>query len=101
MTRFGSIEPCRSWRIFNPWMVRTCVVHHLVLNDLYARAMRGVHEFAQLLMRTEVFLDGVEILRIVAMKSGTRFFFLQLDLIQTIVVVVPGRQPDRRHAEFF
>ena len=35
------------------------------------------------------------------MKSGARFLFLQLDLVESIVIVVPGRQPDRGDAEFF
>ena len=33
------------------------------------------------------------------MKTGARFSFLQLDLVQAIVIVVPGCEPDRGDAE--
>src|SRR6185503_18133250 len=88
-------------RIFNPRMVWTSVVHYLVLNDLYARLMRGLHQFTKLCMRSEVFVDRVKILWVVAVKSGARFVFLQLDLVESIVIVVPGRQPDSRDTKLF
>src|SRR5215217_848077 len=90
----GPIEPGGRRRILDPRMVRTGVVHYLVLNDLYAGAVRGIDEFAQLRDGAEVFLDRVEVLRVVAMKSGARFVFLEFYLVEPIVVVVPGRQPD-------
>ena len=77
------------------------MVHHLVLDDFDARAMSGLDQFAHLRMCSEVFIDGVEVLRVVAVKSGAGFVFLQLDLVESIVVVVPGRQPDGRDAELF
>src|SRR5215212_3328376 len=99
MLRLRAVEPCRGGRIINPRMVRTSVVHYLVLNDLHAQAMRRINQLAKLRLRAEVLLDNVKILRVVTVKSGARFVFLQLDLIETIVVVVPRRQPDRRDAE--
>src|SRR4051812_27372348 len=101
MAGFGAVEPGWRWRIVNPWMIRTGVVHHLVLDDLYSIAVRGVDEFTQLCKRAEVFFNGVEVLRVVAVKAGTRFVFLQFDLIESIVVVIPRRQPDRRNTKIF
>src|SRR5215213_6490136 len=80
-------------------MVRTSVVDYLVLDDLHAEAMRRINQLAKLRMRAEVLLDNVRVLRVVTVKPGARVVFLQLDLIETIVVVVPRRQPDRRDAE--
>src|SRR6185369_3651374 len=101
MTVFGAVEPGWRGRIVNPRMIRTSVIHHLVLDDLYPVAMRGVDELTQLCERPEVFFNGVEVLRVVAVKARARFVFLQFDLIESIVVVVPRRQPDRRHAKVF
>src|ERR1044072_2402420 len=99
MVRLGTVEPIpRRW-IGDPRMIWTSVIHHLVLNDLDARPMRGVDQLTQLRVRAEVFLDGVKVLRVVAMKAGARFVFLQLDLVEVIVVVVPRREPDRGDAE--
>ena len=99
MLRPGAVEPGgRGW-IIDPGMVRAGVIHHLVLNDLDAGAMRSLNQLAQLRVRAEVFLDAVKVLRVVAMKSGARFVFLQLDLVEAIVVVVPRREPDSGDAE--
>src|ERR1051325_4328656 len=97
--RFGAVEPRRRGRIVNPRMIWTSVVHHFVLDDLDSVAMRGVDQLAQLRKRAEVFFDAIKILRIVAVKAGARLVFLQLDLVEPIVVVVPRRQPDRSDAE--
>ena len=101
VARFGTVEPRGRRRIFDPWMIWTSVVHHLVLNDLYAGAVRGINQFAQLCVCSEVFFDAVEILWVVAVKSRARFVFLQLDLVESIVIVVPGREPDRRNTKLF
>ena len=61
--------------------------------------MRGLDEFTQLRLRAEVFLDSVKILRVVTVKSGARFVFLQFDFVEAIVVVVPRCKPDGGDAE--
>src|SRR6185369_2780627 len=101
MLRPGAVEPRRRRLVINPRMIWTGVIHHLVLDDLYAGAMRSLDQLTQLRERAEVFLDRVKILRVVAVKSGARFVFLELDLIEAIVVVVPRRQPDGGDAELF
>src|SRR5919205_2282109 len=99
MLRPRAVEPRGRRRVSHPRMIWTSVIHHLVLNDLYARAMRAFDQLAELRERAEVFLDRVKILRVITVKSGARFVFFQLDLVETIVVVVPGRQPDCGDAE--
>jgi hypothetical protein len=86
---FGSIEPRGRGRIFDPWMVWTSVVHYLVLNDLYAGLMRGRDQFTHFCVRAEVLVDSIKVLWVVAVKSGARFTFLQLDLVESILIVVP------------
>src|SRR5687767_4864694 len=63
--------------------------------------MRGFNQFTHGGVRTEVFLDGIKVLWVVTMKTGAGFFFLQLDLVEAIVVVVPRRQPNRSDAKLF
>src|ERR1041384_3102815 len=99
MLGLRAVEPRGRGRIVGPRMIWTSVIHNLVLNDLDAGAMRGFDEFAQLRLRAEVFLDGVKVLWVVAVKSGAWFVFLQLDFVETIVVVVPRREPDCGDAE--
>src|SRR6266404_1151496 len=94
-------EPCRRWRIRNPTVIGTGVIDDLILNNLYTRAMCSLDEFAELRERPEVLLNLVKVLRVVAMKSGARFPFLQFDLIWMIVVVVPWGEPDSGDAEIF
>src|SRR6185369_3283657 len=101
MLRLGAVEPRGRRRIIDPRMIWTSVIHHLILDDLYTRAMRSLDQLTQLCKRAEVFLDRVKILRVVAVKPGARFVFLKLDLVEAIVVVVPRRQPDRGDAELF
>ena len=80
-------------------MIWASVIQHLILNDLDSGEMRGLDQLAQLLVRAEVFLDNVKVLWVIAMKSGAWFVFLQLDLVEAIVVVVPRREPDRGNAQ--
>src|SRR5678816_4001662 len=98
MLRLGAVEPRRRRRIIDPGMIWTGVIHDLVLNNLYAGAMREIDQLTQFRERTEVFFDGVKILWVVTVKSGARLVFLQLDLVEAIVVVVPRRKPDRGDA---
>src|SRR5689334_14114916 len=101
MTVFGSIEPGGRRRIVDPLMIWTSVIHHLVLDDLDSVAMRGVDKFTQLCERAEVFFNAVEILRVVTVKAGARLVFLQFDLVEPIVIVVPRCEPDRGDTELF
>src|SRR6266496_1906894 len=57
--------------------------------------MRGVYQFAQLRKGSEMILNGVKVLWVVTMKTCAWFAFLQLNLIRMIVVVIPGRKPER------
>src|SRR5688572_6751206 len=63
--------------------------------------MRRFNQFPHGGVGTEVFLDSIKVLWVVTMKSGAGFFFLQFDLVETIVVVIPGGQPNRSDAELF
>src|ERR1051325_9529657 len=101
MVRLGAVEPRRRRWSVDPRMVWTSVIHHLVLNDLDAGARRSLDQLTQLSARAEGLLGCVEVVRVVAVKPGARFVFLQLDVVQAIVVVVLRRQPDRRDAEVF
>ena len=66
------------------------MVHDCILDDLDTKPMRRLYQFLQFGQRTEVFVDLVEILRVVAVEPRTRFSFFQLDLVEAIVVVIPG-----------
>jgi len=46
-----------------------------------------------------VFFNGVEVLRVVTVKAGARLPFLEFNLIQPVVVVIPRREPDGGDAE--
>src|SRR2546430_1261488 len=95
-----AIKPGGSWGIINPWMIRTSVIGDLVLNDLNARSVSSNNQFAQLRERPEMLFDSVKVLRVVTVKAGARLPFLQFDLIQPVVIVIPRRKPDSGDAEF-
>jgi hypothetical protein len=99
MVRPGAVEPGRRGRIINPGMIRTGVVNNFILNDLDARAMRELNQLAQFLERTKVFLNAVEVLRVVAMEPGARLAVFEFNLVRMIVVVIPGRQPNCGYAQ--
>ena len=100
MISLGAVEPGRCGRIIDPGMVRTGVVNDFVLNDLNARAMRGVDQLAQLCERAKVFFNGIKVVGVVAVKCSAWFSVFELNFIQTIVIVIPRREPDGGDAEF-
>src|ERR1051326_9095007 len=61
MIRLSSVEPGSSGRIFHPGMIGSGVICNFVLNDFDTDAMRCIDQLAQLLKRSEVFFDAVEI----------------------------------------
>ena len=63
--------------------------------------MGACNQFAQLVERSEVFFNRIEVLWVVTVETGAGLAFLQFDLIQAIVIVIPGCKPDGRDAEFF
>ena len=55
---------------------------------------------SQLLKGPEVLFDGIEILRVIAMKARAWFPVFVLDLVRAVVVVIPGCEPERGYSEF-
>src|SRR5215813_324610 len=88
---FRTVVPGGSRRVVNPRVIRTGVIHNLVLNDFQAKSVSFVRKFAQLCQSSKMFFYGIKILRVVAMEAGARLSFFQLDLVEAIVVVIPGR----------
>ena len=99
--RLGAVEPGRRRRILDPGVIRAGVVRHLVLNHLDAERVGAVHQLAEIVERSEVLLDGVEIDRAVAVVIGDRLVVVLLALVQMVDVVVDRREPDGGHAEIF
>src|ERR1051326_715739 len=107
MIRLSSVEPGSSGRIFHPGMIRAGVICDFVLNDFDTDTMRCIDQLAQLLKRSEVFFDAVEIDCAVSMivrdhsLRTIRPIGILLAFIEMVNVVVPRRQPDGRYPEVF
>ncbi len=75
------------------------MICNLVLNHLYSKGMRSAHKFLVFLQITEVLFDRIVVHRAVAVIIGDWLPIIGLALIDVIVVIVNGGQPNGGHAE--
>ena len=87
--------PRRLWRVRGPWMVRSCVVGHLILNHFDSVRMGFIHEFPQFLQVAKMLLDAVVVNSTVAVVVRDILVVVALFAVQVIDIVIPGIQPDR------
>ena len=88
-------------------MIGAGVIGNLILDDLDAKSMGLINQLSKFRERPKVFFHTVKIDRAITMiisypalwSTGT--IRILLAFIKMIDIVVPRRQPNRRHAEFF
>ena len=83
------------------------MVRDLVLDNFDSKSVGLIHQLAQFRERAEMFFDTIKVDRAITMIIGdlsfgsVRFVRILFALVEVIDVVVPRRQPNRRHPEFF
>src|SRR5436305_13696507 len=95
-----AVKPVVERRIAGPRVARADVIRYLILYRLEAKRVRTLDQFAQRLKRTEAIFDAVIINRVIAVIIGARTPGL-VARRHADPVVIPRRQPQRRHAELF
>src|ERR1035441_1511325 len=82
-------------------MIRAGVIGHLILNDLDAHGMGLVDQFAELVERAEVLLDGIVVHGAVSVVVGDGAVAIGFAFVAAVGVVVDGSEPERGDAERF